>query len=79
MGRPDASAPHDFPAALDELLYACGVGGLRMGDHGITPDEIPALARNDRETMGMLFAADRFSLTETDVEHIYAKALAAEG
>ena len=36
-------------------------------------------ARNARETMGMLFATDRFSLTETDVERIYAKALAAEG
>ncbi len=79
MGRPDASDPHDFLTALDELLHACGVAGLRMSDHGITPDEIPALARNARETMGMLFATDRFSLTETDVERIYAKALAAEG
>jgi alcohol dehydrogenase len=63
-----------FVAALDKLMDACGVKSLRMADHGITKEELPELAKNARETMGGLFAVDRYKLTSEDTVAIYENA-----
>ncbi len=63
-----------FVHALVHLQKACGVDGLTMSCYGIKKSDIPALAKNARETMGGLFAADPCPLTQEDVESIYKKA-----
>ncbi len=62
-----------FVDALVDLQKQCGVYGLRMSDFGIKKSEIPALARNARETMGGLFEADPCPLSDADVEDIFEK------
>lgn len=70
LGMQDASEPMDFVTALGELQKACGVADLKMSDYGITRDEIPALARNARDTMGGLFSVDPCEITHDDVIRI---------
>lgn len=65
-----------FLTALDKLLHACGVESLRMSDYGITRDELPKLARNAFDTMGGLFALDRYRLSFEETVGIYEKAYA---
>ena len=74
MGVKDPAGPEALPQALDALRKACGVDGLTMSQFGITKEEIPALADNARETMGVLFDADRFSLTKEECVEIYTRA-----
>lgn len=71
MGVKEPAGPEALPQALATLQKACGVDGLTMSQFGITREEIPALADNARETMGMLFDADRFSLTRDECVEIY--------
>lgn len=73
LGKADAREPMDFVTALRELQTACGVDGLKMSEYGITREELPALAKNARETMGGLFRADPVEITETDCVAIYEK------
>lgn len=73
MGMPEAREPMDFITALTRLQEACGVGGLKMSDYGITPDEFEKMAVNARETMGMLFLCDRAELSVEDCISIYQK------
>lgn len=75
MGRTEASEPIEFVEALVELQIACGVDQLKMSDYGFTWYDIPALEKNARETMGMLFAADAFDLNAEDCIRIYQDAL----
>ena len=74
MGVKDPQGPEALPQALDALRRACGVDGLTMSGFGVTREELPALADNARETMGMLFDADRFSLTREECIEIYTRA-----
>ena len=67
LGRTDASTPADFVAALVALQRACGVDALRMSDYGITLEELPAITRKARESMGRLFAQDPAPVTDRDV------------
>jgi alcohol dehydrogenase len=71
LGMEDADKPQDFITALSNLQKACGVDKLRMSDYGITRDEFTKFARNAKETMGGLFAADPMPLTEEDCVAIY--------
>lgn len=71
MGIEDASEPIDFITALAKLQEDCGVADLKMSDYGITPDEFETLAINAKETMGGLFAADRYDLSLEDCVSIY--------
>lgn len=71
MGRAEAHEPMDFVQALVDLQRACGVEDLKMSDYGLKAEEIPAMEKNARETMGMLFAADAFTLTTEDCIAIY--------
>lgn len=71
MGMKDAKEPMDFIKALVKLQEACGVDNLKMSDYGITPDEFERLAVNAKETMGGLFAADRYELSVDDCISIY--------
>lgn len=74
IGGLRAAEPMDFIYALDRLQQACGVSALSLAQYGVTREEIPALASNAQETMGMLFAMDRFSLSLEDCIHIYQNA-----
>jgi alcohol dehydrogenase len=58
LGKKDATKPMEFVDALLELQTACNVADLKMSDFGVTRGEIPALAKNARETMGGLFEGD---------------------
>lgn len=74
MGMPDADEPEDFLTALAELQRACGVADLKMSDYGIAREECDALARNARETMGGLFAANPCEMTHDDCRTIFERA-----
>lgn len=74
MGMPDADKPEDFLTALAELQKACGVDNLKMSDYGFTCEECGMLARNARETMGGLFAANPCEMTHEDCTAIFEKA-----
>jgi alcohol dehydrogenase len=63
-----------FLTALEKMQAACGVETLKMSDYGITGAEIPALAKNARETMGGLFDFDRYRLSFEETVEIYQKA-----
>lgn len=74
MGMPDANKPEDFLTALAELQRVCGVDNLKMSDYGFTPEECGTLARNARETMGGLFAANPCEMTHEDCTAIFERA-----
>lgn len=74
MGMKDASKPEDFLTALAELQKACGVDNLKMSDYGIQIEECDTLARNARETMGMLFDCNPCEMTHEDCVGIFKKA-----
>ncbi|WP_027183158.1 iron-containing alcohol dehydrogenase [Desulfovibrio inopinatus] len=56
----------DFIEALGALQEQCGVADLKMSDFGVKEDELEAIAKNARETMGFLFTLDPVALTEDD-------------
>ncbi|MCK9525246.1 MAG: iron-containing alcohol dehydrogenase [Limnochordia bacterium] len=72
MGAGDS--PESFLPALRELKKKCGVADLKMSDWGIKADDIPKLAQNARETMGGLFAMDRYQLSLEETIEIMEKA-----
>lgn len=74
MGMKEADKPEDFLTALVELQKACGVDNLKMSDYGITKEECNTLARNARETMGGLFAANPCEMTHEDCTRIFERA-----
>lgn len=74
MGMADADRPEDFLTALADLQRACGVADLKMSDYGIVPGECDTLARNARETMGGLFAANPCEMTHEDCRTIFERA-----
>ncbi|XPV75951.1 MAG: iron-containing alcohol dehydrogenase [Desulfovibrio sp.] len=65
-----AMGSENFIEGLVELQKACNVRGLKMSDYGITEDELGAVAKNARETMGFLYEMDRVPLTDEDAESI---------
>lgn len=71
MGIEDAKDPEDFLTALENLMEACGVEGLKMSDYGIRPEEFPQMAKDAKTTMGGLFFCDRFEMSDEDVVGIY--------
>lgn len=60
----------DVPTALSSLMVCCGVADLRMSDYGITPEELPALAAEARQTAPILFFNDPVPLTEEETSAI---------
>lgn len=74
LGMKDATKPGDFITALVKLQEDCGVAGLKMSDYGIAREELPTLAKNARETMGGLFAANPCEMTHEDCVAIFEKA-----
>ena len=74
MGIAGASRPEDFLTALADLQQACGVDNLKMSDYGISRDECMTLARNARETMGGLYAANPCELSDEDCAAIFERA-----
>lgn len=71
LGKADASHPMDFVIALVQLQAACGVDNLKMSDYGIRREDLPAMAKNARDTMGDLFLLDPVMLSEADCITIY--------
>jgi alcohol dehydrogenase len=74
MGVKNADKPEDFITALLSLQEDCGVSSLRMSDYGIVREELDTLARNARETMGGLFAANPCEMNHEDCVRIYERA-----
>lgn len=74
LGMETATKPVDFIVTLSKLQKDCGVDDLQMSDYGITPDEFEKMAKNAMDTMGGLFACDRYSLTVEDCVEIYQNA-----
>lgn len=73
LGMAEAKAPQDFITALKKLQQECGVADLKMSEYGFTPEELPGIAQNARETMGGLFFADPCELTQDDCVAILQK------
>lgn len=73
LGKRDATDPMEFIEALARLQERCGVGDLKMSDHGITRDELDAMAVNARETMGGLFGFDPQPMTHEECVAIYER------
>ena len=74
MGMKDADKPEDSLTALADLQKACGVDNLKMSDYGIRKKECDTLARNARETMGGLFAANPCEMSHEDCVGIFERA-----
>lgn len=74
MGMKDASKPEDFLTALAQFQKACGVDNLKMSDYAIRKEECLTLARNARETMGGLYAANPCEMTDEDCAGIFKRA-----
>lgn len=74
MGISEASKPEDFITALVKLQEDCSVSDLKMSDYGIAYDELDTLAKNARETMGALFAANPCEMTHEDCVAVFQKA-----
>jgi alcohol dehydrogenase len=66
--------PRLFVEALVELQEKCGVRNLKMSDYGISREDIPKLAANAFDTMGALFALDRYCLSMDDAIAILKRA-----
>lgn len=62
--------PFLFVEALKELIQDCGIKDLKMSDYGITENEIDEIAKNAKETMGGLFALDRYQLSHEETVKI---------
>ena len=73
LGMQEATKPEDFIDALVTLQKNCGVADLKMSDYGIDRSELDTLARNARETMGALFAANPCEMTHQDCVNIFEK------
>lgn len=63
-----------FVEGLKQLIEAVGLADLKLSDYGVKREDIPALARNARETMGALFHLTPTELREEDVIAIYEQA-----
>lgn len=73
LGMKNVANPEDFIAVLVKLQENCGVSDLKMSDYGIKPFEFDTLAKNARETMGGLFAANPCEMTHEDCVRIFKK------
>lgn len=73
MGIPEADKPEDFITALVNLQRACGVDDLKMSDYGIQKDECMTLAVNARETMGGLFLANPYPMSDEECAGVFEK------
>lgn len=74
MGKSGEKNPLSFVDAMLELQQQCGVLGLKMSDYGIRKEDIPALARKAWDTMGGLFAVDRYRLSVEETTMIMERA-----
>lgn len=73
LGMENASKPEDLITTLMKLQQECNVADLKMSDYGIVPNEFDTLAKNARETMGGLFAANPCEMTHEDCVEIFMK------
>ncbi len=73
LGMKNASKPEDFITVLIKMQQECGVANLKMSDYGITPDEFDTIAKNARETMGSLFEANPYEMTQEDCVAVLRK------
>lgn len=66
----EALGEDDFVQGLISLQEKCDVHDLKMSDFGIKEDELGAIAKNARETMGFLFDFDPVPLSDVEAEKI---------
>ena len=73
MGVKDPQSPQDFIDRLLQLQKDCGVDDLKMSDYGFEKSECMKLAKNARQTMGGLYAANPCEITDEDVAGIFER------
>lgn len=73
MGVENPTSPQDFVDALVKLQEACGVAELKMSEYGFKKEECMTLAVNARETMGGLYLANPYEMTDEDVAGIFER------
>lgn len=73
MGVDNAANGQDFVDALDKLLSACNVAGLKMSDYGVTYDELEKFPAIARQIGGGDISADPAPLSDADFLSIYQK------
>jgi alcohol dehydrogenase len=73
MGVKDPQSPQDFIDRLLQLQKDCGVDDLKMSDYGFEKSECMKLAKNARQTMGGLYAANPCEMTDEDVAGIFER------
>jgi alcohol dehydrogenase len=71
---PEGRRAHAFVEALGKLIVDCGLEDLKLSDYGVAPADIPALAKNARETMTKLFQLDRYTLSFEETVEILEEA-----
>ena len=70
LGAADATDPLECVRRLIQLQKDCGVDTLKMSDYGIDPEHFDDYAINAIQTMGGLFAVDRYKLDFDEVIYI---------
>lgn len=70
LGAADATDPLECVRRLIQLQKDCGVDTLKMSDYGIDPEHFDDYAVNAIQTMGGLFAVDRYKLDFDEVIYI---------
>lgn len=73
MGVDNAANGQDFVDALDKLLSACNVAGLKMSDYGVTYDDLEKFPAIARQIGGGDISADPAPLSDADFLSIYQK------
>jgi alcohol dehydrogenase len=63
-----------FVEALLKLQHQCKVDDLKMSGFGFRPEDMPVLVQKAQDTMGKLFARDRYRLSSDDAVQIMENA-----
>ena len=74
MGMAHASKPSDFVDCLKKLIKDCGVEDVKMSDYGVNPNDFPEYVLNAKDTMGNLFALDRYQVSNEETLEILQNA-----
>lgn len=74
LGVENPTDPLDCVRALLKLEEACGVADLKMSDYGIESEHFDDYAINAIQTMGGLFAVDRYKLDFDETVYILQNA-----
>ncbi len=67
MGHDDATCGKDFVAALDQLIADINCSDLKLGDYGVTREEMPAIVKKYHEVVGGNINSNPCKVTDDDI------------